>query len=57
MEAPNQSIILSKDQLLVITSAIILAGIAANCTTVCPSSTHIKIARSTAKDLLDAIID
>ena len=46
-----------KDQLLAITSAIILAGLAANTTTVCPSTSHIKVAKTTAQDLLDSILN
>lgn len=45
-----------KDQLLVITSAIILAGMAANYSTVSPSSTHTAVARVRAKELLDDIL-
>ena len=51
------SIILTREQLLIITSAIILAGITANYKTSAPSSTsHAIVAVSVAKDLLDRIL-
>ena len=42
---------------MVITSAIILAGIVSNYTTVGPSSTHIIVAKCAARDLLTNILD
>ena len=46
-----------REQLLVITSAIILAGIVSNYTTAGPSFTHIIVAKGAARDLLDNILD
>ena len=45
-----------REQLLAITSAIILAGMASNYSTVSPSSTHTIIARALAEELLDKIL-
>lgn len=42
---------------MVITSAIILAGIVSNYTTAGPSFTHIIVAKGAARDLLDNILD
>ena len=51
------SIILTREQLLTITSAIILAGIASNYKTSAPSSpSHAIVAVSVAKDLLNRIL-
>ena len=53
----NQTtIILTREQLLVITSAVILAGIASNYSTVSPSSSHALVAVSVAEILLDQIL-
>ena len=53
----NQTtIILTREQLLVITSAVILAGIASNYSTVSPSSSHALVAVSVAEDLLNQIV-
>ena len=46
-----------REQLWIITSAIILAGIVANYSSVGPSSTHIIVAKVTAKNLLENILD
>ena len=51
MHMEQNAITLSREQLLVITSAIILAGIAANYSTVSPS-THSTIAMSLARELM-----
>ena len=53
----EEKTITHKEQLLVITSAIILAGIVSNYTTVGPSSTHIIVAKCAARDLLANILD
>ena len=51
------SITLTREQLLIITSAIILAGIASNYKTSAPSSpSHAIVAVSVAKDLMDRIL-
>ena len=44
-----------REQLLAITSAIILAGMVANCTSLGPSESKILTARLTARDLLNSI--
>ena len=46
-----------REQLLAITSAIILAGMVANCTTLGPSDNKILVARITARDLLNSILE
>ena len=48
---------MSREQLLVLTSAIIVAGIAANYSTVGPSTSHVYIARGVARFLLDSTLD
>lgn len=50
----EENTITQRDQLLVITSAIILAGLASNYSTTRPS---IILARGYAKELLDNILD
>lgn len=47
--------ILTKEQLLIICSAIIIAGIASNYSTVSPTSTHLLVAKGLAQSLLDSI--
>ncbi len=49
------TIILTKEQLLIICTAIIIAGIASNYATVSPSTTHLLVAKGVAKSLLDSI--
>ena len=47
--------ILTKEQLLILCSSIILAGIASNYSTVSPSVSHSCIAKDLAQSLLDSI--
>ena len=49
------TIILTKEQLLIICTAIIIAGIASNYSTVSPSSSHVLVAKGLAQSLLDSI--
>ena len=49
------TIILDKEQLLILCSAIIIAGIASNYSTVSPTNTHLLVAKGLAKSLLDSI--
>ena len=49
------TIILDKEQLLILCSAIIIAGIASNYSTVSPTSTHLLVAQGLAQSLLDSI--
>ncbi len=49
--------ITQREQLWIITTAIILAGIVANYSSVGPSSTHIIVAKVAARDLLANILD
>lgn len=49
------TIILNKEQLLLLTAAIILAGIVSNYSSVGPSFTHISVAKGAAQDLMDSI--
>ena len=50
-------ILVSREQLLVLTTAIIVAGIAANYSTVCPSTSHVYIARGVARFILESTLD
>ena len=52
MEEPP-IIISERERLLILTTAIIVAGIASNCTTVCPSESHFLIARSLARIIVN----
>lgn len=45
-----------REQLLAITSAIILAGMVANCTSLGPGESKILVARLSAKELLNSIL-
>ena len=49
------TIILDKEQLLILCSAIIIAGIASNYSTVSPTNTHVLVAQGLAQSLLDSI--
>jgi hypothetical protein len=46
-------IITDRERLLILATAIILAGIASNYSTICPSESHVLIARSLAKTILN----
>ena len=46
-----------REQLLVITSAIILAGMVANCTSLGPGDNKILVARLSAKELLNSVLE
>ena len=50
------TIILDKEQLLILCSAIIIAGMASNYSTVSPTSTHLLVAQGLAQSLLDSIL-
>ena len=50
------TIILDKEQLLILASSIIIAGIASNYSTVSPSTTHVLVAQNLAQSLLDSIL-
>ena len=50
------TIILTKEQLLILCSAIIIAGMASNYSTVSPTSTHLLVAQGLAQSLLDSIL-
>ena len=49
------TIILNKEQLLILCSAIIIAGIASNYSTVSPTNTLLLVAQGLAQSLLDSI--
>ena len=51
----EQTIILDKEQLLILCSAIIIAGIASNYSTTAPTNTHLLVAQGLAQSLLDSI--
>ena len=49
------TIILNKEQLLILYSASIIAGIASNYSTVSPTNTHLLVAKCLAQSRLDSI--
>lgn len=53
----EEKTITHREQLMVITTAIILAGIVSNYTTVGPSSSHVIVAKGAARDILATILD
>ena len=53
----EEKAITKREELLVIASAIIIAGIAANYSTICPSNSHLWVARRLARELLNSILD
>lgn len=53
----EEKTITPREQLMVITTAIILAGIVSNYTTVGPSSSHVIVAKGAARDILATILD
>lgn len=53
----EEKTITPREQLWIITTAIILAGITANYSTVSASSSHIIVARGAARDILASILD
>ena len=56
MEDQKTIIILDKETLLFLATAIILAGIASNYSTVWPSETHELAAKGVARHLMDSIL-
>ena len=56
MEEQNTQPLSTRDQLLFLASAIIIAGIASNYSTVSPTSTHLLVAQGLAQSLLDSIL-
>lgn len=56
MEEKNLTIYFNREQLLFIASALIVAGIASNYSTISPSTTHAIVARSVAEELLNRIL-
>lgn len=52
----EENTITRREQLLVVASAIILAGMAANYSTISPSSSHSIIARALAEELLENLL-
>ena len=46
-------IISERERLLILTTAIIVAGIASNYSTICPSESHFLIARSLARTIVN----
>ena len=55
MEEQNTQPLSTRDQLLFLASAIIIAGIASNYSTVSPTNTHVLVAKGLAQSLLDSI--
>ena len=56
MEEKTPQSISEREQLLFLGSAIILAGIASNYSTVSPSTSHALVAKCAAEDLLNRIL-
>jgi hypothetical protein len=55
MEEQKTIIVIDKESLLFLASAIIVAGMASNYSTICPSETHALIAQGLAKHLMEKI--
>jgi hypothetical protein len=55
MEDQKTIIVIDKETLLFLASAIIVAGMASNYSTVCPSETHALIANGVAEKLMEII--
>ena len=53
----EEKTITQREQLWIITSAIILAGIVSNYSSVGPSSSHSVVGKAAARDILDSILD
>ena len=56
MEEQKPRTLSEREQLLLLASSIILAGICSNYSSVGPSSSHILVAKGAAKELLDSIL-
>lgn len=53
----EEKTITTREQLWIITSAIILSGIVSNYSSVGPSFSHIIVAKGAARDIMDSILD
>ena len=56
MEEQNTQPISDREQLLLIMTAIIVAGIASNYSTISPSSSHVYVAKGVAQDILKIVL-
>ena len=56
MEELNPNPISDREQLLILATAIIVAGMASNYSTVCPYTSHVLVAKRLAQDILDSIL-
>ena len=56
MEEQNHTPLSIREQLSLVLVAIIVAGMAANYSTPCPTTTHIYIAQGIAKDILKIVL-
>ena len=56
MEEQNTQPISNREQLLLIMTAIIVAGIASNYSTISPSSSHVLVAKGVAQDIFKIVL-
>ncbi len=56
MEEQNTQPLSSREQLFLIMTTILVAGMAANYSTACPSTSHIYIAKGVARDILKIVL-
>ena len=56
MEDQNTKPLSSREQLILIMTTIIVAGMAANYSTACPGHSHIYIAKGVARDILKIVL-
>lgn len=56
MEEQNKQPLSSREQLFLIMTAIIVAGMASNYSTTCPSTSHICIAKGVARDIFKLVL-
>lgn len=56
MEEQNTQPLSAREQLFLIMTAIIVAGIASNYSTTCPSASHIYVAKGVARDIFKIVL-
>ena len=56
MEEQNPHPLSPREQLLLIMTAIIVAGMAANYSTTCPSTSHIYVAQGVVRDIFKIVL-
>ena len=56
MEEQTPKPLSPREQLFLIMTSIIVAGIASNYSTICPSTTHIYVAQGVARDIFKVVL-